>query len=127
MRIEGLDRLESAFAVFPGAAQDQIKAALVENATRLRELAKALAPVDEGTLKASIAARQGRHNLEIVVSAGNEKTLKPWYSEKLFDYAAYNEFDDDPYFFRAYRALRKGMRARLNRAIRQAAQQTFRG
>lgn len=125
MRVEGLERFTRALSAFPDAGQARIREALAENARRLVELARALAPIDEGTLRESVAVRPGRHPLAFVVTAGGPSTTDRTESGEVVDYALIREFTDHPFFWPAYRMLRKSFRARLSRAVNRAARESF--
>lgn len=128
-KIEGLDALNRKLAALPVAVREEIAAALDEGADRMVGLAKSLAPVDEGDLRASIRKEPGRHELARVVRAGGRLTTKPvrrGITAPAVDYAVIDEFGTKehparPFFFPAWRALKKAVRARLSRAYRNAA------
>ena len=54
----------------PKAVRAAVQPALDKSAGELVDRARSLAPVDDGTLKDSIAADRGEHELQRVVTAG---------------------------------------------------------
>lgn len=125
-KVKGLDALNRKLAAMPGAARVEIGKALNEGADRMVVLARGLAPVDEGDLRASIRKEPGRHALAVDVKAGGPMTQRPvreGLTAPTFDYAAAAE-GNSPYFFPAWRALRRSIKARLSRAYRNAAKKT---
>lgn len=122
-KIRGLDALNRKLKRMPAEAKREIKAALNEGADRVVTLARSLAPVDEGDLRQSIRKEPGRHELAVDIKAGGALTQRPvreGVTAPTFDYAAKLE-KEQPYFYPAYRALKKSIRARLSRAYRDAA------
>lgn len=147
--ISGAEELRKKMRRFPAVAEAQIRQALEQNADELVKLAKSIVPVDDGVLQASIGWTYGdppkgsfalatvkapsgsrASNLLITVYAGNERAF----------YARWVEFGSRPhvnggrfagtqhpgtratgFFFGSFRALRKRMKGRTQRAIRAAA------
>lgn len=115
-KIQGLDRLRAKLAAMPEAARQEIKLALEQNADELVAMQKRLVPRDEGDLAESIGKQPGRHDLAVLVTAGSRKAF----------YARFVEFGTvrkrpRPFFFPAYRSLRKRLKGRMTRAINKAA------
>lgn len=122
-KIKGLDALNKKLKRMPADAKAEIGKALNEGADRVVALSRSLAPVDEGDLRESIRKEPGRHELAVNIVAGGPLTQRPvreGVTAPTFDYAARIE-KQSPYFFPAYRALKKSIRARLSRAYRDAA------
>lgn len=122
-KITGLDKLNRRLKRIPATTKDALQVTLNQEADRLVTLQKALAPVDEGDLKDSIRTEPGRHELAVDVVAGGPKTTRPvreGVTSPAFDYAAQAEADS-PFFFPAWRALRKSIRSRIARAVSKAA------
>jgi HK97 gp10 family phage protein len=115
-KVLGLDQLKRKLAAMPIAARTEIRKALDVSAEEMAATARALAPVDTGALKASIEKAEGRHDLEVLVRAGGPATGLAVIVEYGHDNAAAR-----PFFWPAYRSLRRRIRSRLNRAIRSAA------
>jgi hypothetical protein len=123
MAIDGMDKFTRRIAKIPKATREALRATLHEQANRVSTLAKALAPVDEGDLKDSVRVEVGRHDLAVDVLAGGEKTTKPvreGVTTPAFDYALEAE-KASPFFYPAYRALKKSIRSKINRAVTKAA------
>lgn len=122
MAVQGLDALNKKLAAMPAAAKTEIRAALDEGADRMVTLARGLASVDSGDLRNSIRKEPGRHELAVDVVAGGPLTTRAVRHglEPDYDYAAKIEHES-PFFYPAYRALKKSIRARLSRAYRNAA------
>jgi len=114
--ISGLDRLQAKLRAMPREAKEEIRTALNRSADEVVNLARTLAPVADGDLRGSIRKESGSHDLKIDVKAGNEKAF----------YARWVEFGAPhrtatPFFFPAYRSLKKRIRSRLTRASTKAA------
>lgn len=114
-RLEGLERLKRRLARLPARMRTEVKAALETSADELVEFQKRLVPVESGALRDSIVKRDGRHELSVEVSAGNNDAF----------YAPFVEFGTvdtpaSPFFFPPYRALRRRIRGRTSRAVRKA-------
>jgi hypothetical protein len=122
MTVKGLAALNKKLDRMPRDAKVEIKKALNESADRVVALARGLAPVDEGDLRASIRKEPGRHELAIDVKAGGPLTQRPVRSgvtQPHYDYSAKIEAES-PFFYGAWRALRKSVKSRLSRAYRDA-------
>lgn len=114
-KVEGLARLKERFARIPQRMRTEVRLALEKGAGELVDMQKRLVPVQHGDLRDSIRWEDGRHELSVEVKAGNQKAF----------YARMVEFGTvktpaHPYFFPAYRALRKRIRSRISRAIGKA-------
>lgn len=123
MAIKGLKQLEDRLARMSRPAKSEIRQSLQAGANRVAGLARNLVPVDEGDLKNSIRTEQGRHELVIDVKAGGHLTQRPvreGITAPTFDYAAKIEAQS-PYFFAAYRALKKSIQRQVSKVIRRAA------
>jgi len=125
-RIRNLDRLKAKLAAMPDRIKPPIRAALEKNADELIALQKRLVPVDEGKLQASIRKEQGPFELSVRVKAGGAATTKKIRKDSKkgapdYDYANAVEFGTrkrkaKPFFFPAYRSLKKRMKGRVRRA-----------
>ncbi|KKB86467.1 HK97 family phage protein [Devosia limi DSM 17137] len=153
-KIEGVDKLKRKMTRFSVMARKEIAAAMEQSAEELVRLMKSLAPVDDGDLQMSInwtwgdapkgsmvlgSVRnegKGVGNMAITVYAGGGKAY----------YARWVEFGTSahinggrfpgtqhpgtiarPFFFPAYRSMRKRIKGRTSRAIRKAARTTAAG
>lgn len=117
----------------PKVAKDEIRKALEAAADEIVEMAKRLAPVDQGELRDSIGWTWGKApkgaitlgkvaeaslagDLTITIFAGNSEAY----------YARFIEFGTQkmpaqPYFYPAYRATKKRAKSRVRRSITKAA------
>lgn len=123
MSVTGLDKLNARMRRIPARTREALRVTLDQEADRLVNLQKALAPVDDGDLKDTIRTEPGRHDLAVDVVAGGPKTTRPvreGVTSPAFDYAAQAEADA-PFFYPAWRALRKSIRSRIARAVSKAA------
>jgi HK97 gp10 family phage protein len=131
MAVEGVAQLRAKLKALPDAAKNEIRAALEQNVEEIADFARRLVPVHQGDLRASIgwtfgAAPKGsmvlaqaestEADLRVTVYAGNERAY----------YARWVEFGTvkmvgRPFFFPAYRAVKRRVRGRLTRATRKAA------
>lgn len=114
-RVEGIDRLTRRFSRLPAKMKAEVKLALEQSADELVGFQKRLAPVDDGDLRDSIRKRPGQHELAVEVAAGDKKTF----------YVGMVEFGTinapaQPFFFPAYRSLRKRIKGRTSRAVKKA-------
>lgn len=147
--LANLERLKARIAAMPAAIKPAIRSALEQNADELVALQKNLVPTRTGKLAGSIRKRSGDRDLSVQVVAGGSVTMKALARtarydgeghEDLgsgflipagddaavsYDYANAVEFGTEkmaakPFFFPAYRALKKRMKARTSRAALKA-------
>jgi len=128
-KVLNVQRLNRKLAALPDAAKAEIRPALEKSAQEIVALAKSLAPVDKGDLRASIGwtwgtAPKGSIKIGAVVSGDLTVTIYAGNSEAF--YARWVEFGTvkaraQPYFYPAYRALRKRSKSRIKRAGTKAA------
>ncbi len=133
VRIIGLAKLQKKLSRMPKVAKDEIRKALEAAADEIVEMAKRLAPVDQGELRDSIGWTWGKApkgaitlgkvaeaslagDLTITIFAGNSEAY----------YARFIEFGTQkmpaqPYFYPAYRATKKRAKSRVRRSITKAA------
>lgn len=115
-KTQGLEKLHAKLAALPAVAKAEMKAALDQSADELIAMQQRLVAVDEGDVKDSIEKKEGRHELAVIVQAGGPKA----------PHARWLEFGTTkmrarPYFFPAYRSLRKRIKSRATRASKKAA------
>lgn len=144
MKVQGARRLARKIAAMPAAARVEISAALEASANELVALQRAAAPRDEGDLVASVdwnwggrgiaGELRGDARLSAVITAGGPLTTKPVRNgvDVEYDYALGQEFGTqdmpaNPFFFPAYRLIKRRVRARISRAIRKAARKVAGG
>ncbi|WP_369455944.1 HK97-gp10 family putative phage morphogenesis protein [Brucella anthropi] len=132
-RIIGLEKLQKKLNAMPKLVKQEIRKALEQSAEEIVSLAKSLVPVDKGDLRDSIGWTYGdvpkgsislgsvkaselTGDLTITVYAGNSQAF----------YARWQEFGTQkmqaqPFFYPAYRALRRRAKGRVTRATNKAA------
>jgi len=139
--VQGLEKLRAKLRALPDEVRKEMRAAMTTGAEELVSMQKRLAPVDSGDLRDSIGysfgeyraansnvrgvgvgSRVGDPDLSVTVHAGDAKAY----------YAAFLEFGTvnmaaHPFFFPAYRALRKRIRSRISRASSNAAKKIAKG
>lgn len=154
MTVRGLASLQRKLKALPKAAEEEIAKAMEQSAEEIVRLAKSLAPVDDGDLQMSISwtwgdapkgsmalgkvksQGKGAGNLQITVFAGGGHAF----------YARFVEFGTSahlnagrfagsehpgtaaqPFFYPAYRAVRKRAKGRVTRAITRSAKKVAAG
>lgn len=112
----------------------QVEAALdatnAKSATEMVGLAKRLAPIEDGDLQNSIRMSRGNRPTSYIVEAGGPLTTKPVTAgaDAEYDYALGQEFGTqkmpaNPFFFPAYRVVRRTHKGRVTRAINKTLKQ----
>ena len=149
-RIRGLAELEVKLKqTIPDAAKKAARKALMDGAQEMAELMYSLAPEDDGDLKRSIevtgpggttpaysqpGGSRTAGELEAIITAGNTRVRYPHLVEfgtaphlagGLFDGAQHPGAEAQPFFFPAYRAVRKRAQGRITRAINKAIREAF--
>ncbi len=148
MTLQNREKLLKKLAAIQGAPREAMKAALTQNAVEITDMQKRLAPVDSGDLRNSIGYTFGEYraananvrgvsgggggdpDLSVTIHAGDEKAFyarwlefgvsKSWTIGGKFEGAAHPGFSAEPYFFPAWRALKRRSKSRLTRAMRKA-------
>jgi HK97 gp10 family phage protein len=131
IKVSNKDRMLAALKNVAPGMEKGIADALVKSADEMVQQAKQFAPVDDGDLRNSIAYTVGKYSADnanvrgsssgggsdssVTVHAGNAKAY----------YAAFVEFGvpdrpKQPFFFPAFRLLRKRIKGRLSRAMSKA-------
>lgn len=121
--------LNRKFAALPQIAKDEIRKALARSAGEIAAFARSLVPVDSGALRDSIGWTYGaapKGSMTLASAAVGELTVTVFAGNSEAYYARWVEFGTQkmtaqPYFFPAYRALRKRARSRVSRATTAAA------
>ena len=153
-RVDGLERLRRKLRRLPDAARAEIAKAMEQSAAEIVALAKSLVPVDSGDLRDSIGwtwgdapqgsitlgtVRQsgsGAGNMVITVYAGNSEAFyarwvefgtSPHTNEGMFAGSHNPGTPARPYFYPAYRALRRRVRGRVTRAVNRSAKKVAAG
>ncbi|KQX42415.1 hypothetical protein ASD04_00120 [Devosia sp. Root436] len=124
-RVQGLDKLNRKVARMPAAAKTEIKRGLDTGADKLVAMAKALAPVADGDVKASIRKEPGAHELSVVVRAGGPPGSPA-------EHAVFVEFGTDdteaqPFLMPSFRALKRSIRSSIAYRIVKAAKAVANG
>jgi HK97 gp10 family phage protein len=115
-RNTSLEELNRRFAAMGEAARHDVRAELDKGADRIVALSRSLAPVDDGDLRDSIQKKDGEHREQVLVTAGDEKAFYAGFIE----HGAGDRLAQ-PYFFPAYRALKRSITGRVNKVMRDAA------
>lgn len=120
MGFSNRDRLRRKMKAIPVAARKALRAQNAQNAADLVDTMKGFAPVQEGALVSSIKHQDVSDSTRISqrVSAGARDA----------PYAAWVEFgtsknEPSPFFWPAYRLMRRRMKSRMNRAAKKAIQE----
>lgn len=116
-RSSQLDRFNRRMNAIPKAVRKAVEPALDKSADELVALQKQLAPVDQGDLRDSIEKRPGAHDLSRKVATDDFKAR--WAEHGTTKQAA------QPFFWPAYRLLRKRIDNRLKRAIKKAVREEW--
>lgn len=147
-KIQGADALKRKMRQMPEEARKQIAKAMEQSAEEMVRLARSLAPIDDGHLQRSIdwnwggapagsmtlgtvrAEGKGAGNMAITIYAGDDRAYysrwvefgtSPHVQGGRFAGTQHPGTPARPFFYPAYRALRKRMKSRTSRAIRNAA------
>lgn len=139
-KIEGRERLKRKFQAMPAVVKQEIEKAIRTSAAELVGMQKRLVPQDKGTLAESIrfTIEEGTEFRALVQAGGTEATRREVRkgSGEFTDEAILVEFGTKahkaggefkgakipaqparPFFFPAYRALRKRIKSRIARSI----------
>jgi HK97 gp10 family phage protein len=122
-KVEGLEALKRKFAALPRAVREEIKAALVKSADELVGMQKRLAPVRTGALRDSIHYEIEDDGVRAVVSTDLfysrfvEFGTPPHENQGEFKGSENPGAPARPFFYPAYRALRKRIKSRLSRSV----------
>lgn len=131
-KIHGLAELNRKLKALAPAATKAANAALHQGADEVVAMQKSLAPFEDGALQGSIQ-KEEIGETKLIVKAGGQETTRPVRvgQKATYDYALGHEFGTakmkpTPFFYPAWRALKKRVRGRVsrsvNKAIKQAAQ-----
>lgn len=143
----GLARLNKRLNAIPQSVRAAVQRALLKAGNALASDMRALAPVEDGDLKASIAVtpggastppysqpggRQVVPELQVLVTAGNTKVryahlvehgTAPHENRGLFEGTHHPGTPPKPYFWPAFRLGRKKLASAIKRAIRKAVKE----
>lgn len=124
-RVVGVQKLNRKLGKIPAAVREEVRTAMVRSAREIADLAEVLVPQDTGRLAGSIGWTWGeapRGALSLgKVATGGDMTITVYAGDREAFYARWVEFGTvkvaaQPYFFPAYRALRKRSKSRIRRA-----------
>ena len=129
-RVFNRQRLNAKLRALPKAAEDEIRKAIAKSADEITEMARGLAPVDDGDLRRSIGWTWGEAPKGSKVlgkaSAGANLTATVFAGDDKAYYARWVEFGTtkmsaQAYFFPSYRSNKKRAKNRIARATSKAA------
>ncbi len=127
--VSGLDALRRKLQAMQAQVKAEVQASLEQSGAEMVATARALAPVDEGELRDSIVMSKpgeltplygggGQRkvgDLAVRVTAGDARTRYAFHIE-----AGTSKMAARPYFWPAYRVLKKKIKGRTSRAIGKA-------
>lgn len=128
-KITRVERLQRKLQALPRIARQEIEKAMEKSAAEMVTLARSLVPVDSGDLRQSIGWTWGeapKGSIRLGTVGGGAATITIFAGNSEAFYARWVEFGTQkmraqPYFFPAYRALRKRAKSRIRRAGTKAA------
>lgn len=137
------ERLRRKLLALSPEIKKQIQPALERGAQEIADLAIHLVPVDTGALKNSIDWGYGEPPDSAVLTGGRKTSANPqanddlkisiWAGNDVAYYARWVEFGTrsgtkaQPFFFPAYRTLRKSVKNRIARAVKSAIKKVANG
>jgi len=144
MAIQGLDKLKRKFSALPEAMQAEIRKAQEAGAEDMAGMARRLVPHDSGALEASIGWTYGDPPTGSIGGGGGSKAppsqatgtgtdrISVYAGDAKAYYARWVEFGTvarpaTPFFFPAYRALKKKNKSRNTRAMSKVAKRIAAG
>lgn len=137
VKVEGLDALKRKLAAMSKEIKAEVQVALEKSGAEMVATAKALAPVDEGELRASITMTTAGGSTPIFGGGGRTKVgdlaVTVTAGDYFVRYAAIVEFGRDsdppmaarPFFWPAYRSLKKRIKSRNSRAVSKAVKKAI--
>lgn len=128
--VTGFDQLRAQLlSKIPASVKTEVQASLEKSGAEMVAMAKALAPVDEGELRASITMTKAGENTPIYSSGGRRAvgdlavrvTAGDWYVRYAFlvEHGTL-KMAARPFFWPSYRILRSRFRGRNTRALNAA-------
>lgn len=133
--MKGTKTLSKRLRKLPEHVEEAVRPALTKSAGEIHSLMQHLAPVDEGDLRNSIeitlpgettppySQPGGSHTAklhEVLITAGNSAVRYP----HIVEYGS-TKTDAQPFFWPAYRLLKKRVTGRIKRALTKAAKEGF--
>jgi HK97 gp10 family phage protein len=132
--VQNLDRLKRKLLALPKAVKAETRIAMEQGGAEMVSLAKSLVPKDEGDLANTIEANYYEDRHRVVISAGGPETEHPVKNglDASYNHVAAVELGTRkmaarPFFYPAWRALKKRARSRLSRAITKASKKVAAG
>lgn len=119
--VKGLEELTRKLNAIPKATRTEVRKVLDKSAEEMVSLASALVPTDDGVLKGTIRTHEGKNELAVVVRAGGPATTVKGYDYAIAVEHGTSDTPERPFFWPAYRAIKKKAKSRATRAIRKAA------
>ena len=117
-KIQGREKLLAKLRALPVSTRKHLRPAIEKGAQELVQMQKRMAPVDDGHLRDSVGYEMDETGLRAVVSAGGKKAFYATFVE----HGTKNK-SAQPFFYPAWRALRKRIKARIRRATTMAAKE----
>lgn len=135
VKVLNVDRLNRKLAALPAAVKVEIRPALEKSADEIAALARRLVPVDSGDLRDSIGWTWGtapRGAISLGTVKAGDLTITVYAGNSEAFYARWVEFGTvktsaQPFFYPAYRAMRKRAKSRIKRAGTKAAKKVAAG
>lgn len=144
-RITGRDRMRKVLRILPKTVRARVRQAVLAGAEEIAEQQRRLAPIKTGALRDSIKVTPGDQDvpryaslksrrtvkdpeLAAIISAGNDKVryahlvefgAAPHEAGGQFEGAAHPGARPQPYFYPGFRARRRSVQNKINRAARQ--------
>ena len=134
-KFKGLDALQRKLRDLPTEIKAELQASLEKSGSEMVSLARGLAPVDEGDLRDSIVMTSAGGLTPIYGGGGQTKVgdlaVRVTAGDFFTRYGAHVEYGTKtmaarPFFWPAWRVLRRRIRGRTNRAITAALRKVFR-
>lgn len=127
-RVLGVELLRKKLGALPAAVRGELQAAMTKSAETIANQQRALVPVDEGVLRASIEVTPfSRGGVGAIITAGGETTTKPVRDGQsaTYDYALAVELGRqdqlaEPFFYPGFRRGKAGARRRASIAVKKA-------
>ena len=129
VKVMNVAQLNRKLAALPQVAKDEIRKAIAQSAREIADLAENLVPRDSGLLAGSIGWTWGkapRGSMALAQARSGDLTATVYAGDDEAFYARWVEFGTramsaQPFFFVAYRALRKRTKSRVRSATTRAA------
>lgn len=124
--IRGSESFKKRLAALKKEVEPQVAAALADSAKIVQQRIKQYAPVDDGDLRESIEMARASDRMTKAGANVRYKVFTDLFYSKWVELGTKNR-KATPFFFPAYRVERKGVRRRVNKAIRDAIRRSSQG